>query len=158
MGTAAGHHRGSDALDGFFARLLQAQTRLGAILDPLADKSLVIVVFLCLASVGLVPWPLAILVVVRDVIIISGAICYQLLIGQVEMSPLQLSKWNMAVQISFCALVLFHAVVGVVPAAVLHAGHIAVAVMTVATGLGYVVLWSRKAWQNRGERAQGGSE
>lgn len=139
----------TDALDGFFARRLGAFSRLGAILDPVADKLLVTVAFLCLARVGLVSWPLAILVVTRDLVIVSGALCYHFLIGALDMAPLQLSKWNMAVQIIFCTLVLLGAWAGVSAPAAHYWGELLVAAFAIVTGAGYVLIWSRKAIINR---------
>ena len=65
----------TDALDGFFARRLNAFSRFGAAIDPIADKTLITVTFLCLASMALVPWYLAIAVISRDLIIVAGAAC-----------------------------------------------------------------------------------
>ena len=144
MGATAGF---TDALDGYLARRLDARTRLGAVLDPLADKALVTVAFICFAMVGLIGWPLAALVIARDLVILSGACCYYLLIGPVEMSPLRLSKWNMAVQIGFCVLVLAAQLVPDFPAALLSAASWVVVAIGVASGAGYVLLWSRKALQ-----------
>ena len=62
----------TDALDGFAARRLNALSRLGAALDPIADKVLITVAFICFASTGLIPWYLALVVISRDVIILLG--------------------------------------------------------------------------------------
>jgi len=62
----------TDALDGFLARVLKQRTRLGAMLDPLADKCLLVTSFLCLASQGWIPKWLTVLVVSRDAIIVGG--------------------------------------------------------------------------------------
>ncbi|WP_243309998.1 CDP-alcohol phosphatidyltransferase family protein [Fundidesulfovibrio agrisoli] len=62
----------SDALDGLLARLLDQRSALGAILDPLADKILLVTSFICLAHAGWIPLWLAVLVVSRDVIILGG--------------------------------------------------------------------------------------
>ena len=142
----------TDALDGFLARRLDARTRLGAILDPLADKILITVSFLCFAQVGLIPWWLAILVITRDIVIITGACCYRLLIGEIEFSPLRLSKMNMAVQLFFCVLLLAAQVAGGVPTYLLNTAIAVVVVMAISSGLGYVLLWSRKALADNRER------
>ncbi|ADH85503.1 CDP-alcohol phosphatidyltransferase family protein [Desulfurivibrio alkaliphilus] len=62
----------SDGLDGFLARLLKQKTRLGAILDPIADKALLITTFIILAVLGVIPQWLTVLVVSRDLLIIIG--------------------------------------------------------------------------------------
>lgn len=62
----------TDALDGFLARVLDQRSRLGAMLDPLADKALLVTSFICLAGTGWVPLWLSVLVVSRDAIILGG--------------------------------------------------------------------------------------
>ncbi len=142
----------TDALDGFLARTLNARSRLGAVMDPIADKLLVSVVFVCLALQGLAPWSLALLVLGRDLVILAGAICYRWLIGPVDIAPLLLSKLNMGLQILYCSLVLLAAVTGRPPPVVIDFAAWAVAAMALVSGAAYVVLWSRKAWANRGDR------
>ncbi len=82
----------SDALDGLIARHLGAFSRIGAALDPIADKILIIVTFVCLAVVELVPWYLTVAVITRDLVIVAGAACYYLFIGPFEFSATRLSK------------------------------------------------------------------
>ncbi|MEM7612539.1 MAG: CDP-alcohol phosphatidyltransferase family protein [Pseudomonadota bacterium] len=84
----------SDGLDGWLARRFNWRTALGAILDPIADKLLLIGTFVVLASVGIVPLRVAILVVARDLIIMGGAITYHFLYGDLEGKPTILSKVN----------------------------------------------------------------
>ncbi len=62
----------TDALDGFLARTLEQRSRLGAVIDPVADKLLVLTAFLCLGHVGWIPWWLIVVVVLREVLIVSG--------------------------------------------------------------------------------------
>ena len=101
----------SDTLDGYLARRLGAFSRFGAALDPIADKTLVTITFLCLAEMALVPWYLAIAVILRDLVIVVGAACYHKLIGPFEFGATRLSKANMFIQICFCVLVLMTQVV-----------------------------------------------
>src|SRR6056297_1377020 len=96
----------TDALDGFFARRLDAHSRLGAGLDATADKLLMLCVFLSLAQVGMLPWWLAAIVVGRDLVIVLGALAYRLLIGPFDFAPTVLSKINMGVQVIFLIVVL----------------------------------------------------
>jgi cardiolipin synthase len=139
----------SDALDGFFARRLGAYSNFGAALDPVADKILIIVTFICLAEVELVPWYLAIAVVVRDLVIVSGAACYYKFIGPFEFAATSLSKGNMFIQISFCVLVLLTQVVQGIPQAAILGGSIAVLFIAAASGFDYVMSWAIKAIESR---------
>ena len=139
----------SDGLDGFLARRMEAFSRFGAALDPVADKVLITVCMLGFAHVGLIPWYVAITVIARDLVIVGGAICYHWLIGPFEFGATQLSKVNMLVQICFCVLVLAAQVVpGVTPLAITLAT-IIMLVIAIVSGLDYVVSWSVKAMQNR---------
>lgn len=96
----------SDALDGAIARMCQMQTRLGAYLDPIADKALLVSVYVALAHMGELPLWLAILVVFRDLMIVGGVILAYILKESLAMQPLAVSKINTAVQIGLVAAVL----------------------------------------------------
>jgi len=137
----------TDALDGFAARRLGALSRLGAALDPMADKVLITVAFVCFAHTGLIPWYLAIAVIARDLVIVLGAACYHWLIGDFEFSATQLSKVNMLVQIAFCTLVLAAQVMSTIPAIAVTAASAAVLFIAGASGFDYVMKWSIKAFQ-----------
>jgi len=139
----------SDALDGFFARRLGVFSRLGAALDPIADKILIMVSFVCLTLVELVPWYLTIAVITRDLVIVAGAACYYLFIGPFEFAATRLSKSNMFIQISFCVLVLLHQVLPNIPATTTQAGVVAVLFIAAASGFDYVMSWTMKAVQAR---------
>ncbi len=133
----------SDALDGFLARRFHWQSRLGSFLDPIADKLLLIVIFVSLAIKELIPIWLAVIVVARDAIIVSGAGYYQWKTHKLEMSPLISSKINTAMQVIFVLGLLFHLVVAPLPDSVLSTLKIAVALTTVISGVLYVLCWSR---------------
>lgn len=135
----------TDALDGFLARRLDARSRLGGALDPVADKTLIFAVFVSLSVEGLLPPWVTAVVIARDVIIVSGATAYHFLIGDLEFSPTALSKANMAVQVLFLVTVLANALGGWLPAWVLVAFTTVVLVVAVASGLQYVLLWSGRA-------------
>jgi cardiolipin synthase len=142
----------TDALDGFFARRLGAFSRFGAALDPVADKVLIMVSFLCLAEVQLIPWYLAIAVIVRDLIIVAGALCYRLLIGPFEFAATTLSKANMFVQIGFCVLVLTAQVVPQIPQTSIVIGSALVLFIAASSGFDYVMSWTIKAVRAYRER------
>src|SRR5690606_11644606 len=83
---------GSDAADGFLAKTFNWRTRLGGLLDPAADKLLIGSVFLTLTYLGKVPLALAVIVVMRDVVIVVGSIAYHFLIEPLQGQPSGISK------------------------------------------------------------------
>lgn len=139
----------TDALDGFLARRLNALSRFGAALDPIADKVLITVAFLCFAQVGLIPWYLALAVILRDLVIVLGASCYHWLIGPFEFAATRLSKANMFIQIAFCVLVLLAQVVAWIPGETITAGSAAVLFIAGASGCDYIIKWTGKALRQR---------
>jgi cardiolipin synthase len=140
----------SDAVDGFLAKHYGWQTWLGGILDPIADKLLLMAAFLWLAFAGDVPEWLAALVIGRDLVIVGGAIAYHGLIGRFDASPSPLSKLTTLVQIVFVLgeLVRLSRLIDV-PENVRTAAIGITAALTVASGVHYVVVWSARAWRTR---------
>src|ERR1700733_1335259 len=96
----------SDAVDGFLAKRFDLRSELGAYLDPLADKALLISIYVTLAAVGKLPAALAILVVSRDLMILVAVLVSWLLKKPVEIRPVWISKFNTFAQIAFAAFVL----------------------------------------------------
>lgn len=97
----------SDALDGFAARFFQTNTRLGAYLDPLADKFLVVCVYYTLGSKGFIPLWLMIIVIFRDVMILSGIVIAALIHERpLVIKPILTSKLNTALQLLLIFLIL----------------------------------------------------
>ncbi|MCH9809307.1 MAG: CDP-alcohol phosphatidyltransferase family protein [Alphaproteobacteria bacterium] len=96
----------SDGLDGYLARRFDWRTELGAYLDPLADKLLLVSIFVALGMRGDVPSWLVIVVVARDIMILMAVILSWMLHKPVEIDPLLVSKVNTAAQIALAALVL----------------------------------------------------
>lgn len=139
----------SDAVDGFFARQFHWRTRLGSILDPAADKLLAISVFFTLAFLGLIPLSLAILVVVRDLVIVGGAAAYQWLVAPLEGQPRLISRINTTCQFVFVGLTLTAAAFAWPPGIVLVLAGAAVVFTSITSGLDYVLNWSRQAWRAR---------
>lgn len=136
----------TDALDGFLAKHFGWTSKLGGILDPLADKLLVTASFLALAWVGALPLWLAALVVGRDVIIVSGAVSYYFLVQRFRAAPTLTSKLNTLAQLVLVLMVVFDRGVIAVPEP-LVTGLIAItALTTVASGANYVWIWGRDAW------------
>lgn len=140
----------TDGLDGFLAKKMGWQTRLGSLLDPAADKLLMMGVFLMLAYLGVLPIWLAIVVVGRDVVIVLGAIAYQLLIEPVTGQPTLVSKANTACQLLLVLIAMLSQVVSskVLASVVIWLSGV-VLVTSLLSGAGYVSKWSRRAWQSR---------
>lgn len=131
----------SDAIDGWLARRLGGGSSVGALIDPVADKALLVTMFITLAAVGDTPAWLAVLVVFRDIVIVGGVLVLGLLGRSVVIRPLLISKLNTALQILLVALTLLLGWTGAVGAWAawgLWGLTWAVAVSTLASGAGYV--------------------
>lgn len=89
----------SDGLDGFLAKRLQAVTRLGTFLDPVADKALLIAVFLSLTQMGILPGWIVCLVIMRDLLIIGGVLLTRFVDLDLNVEPIVVSKINTFLQI-----------------------------------------------------------
>jgi cardiolipin synthase len=140
----------SDAVDGFLAKHYGWQTWIGGILDPIADKLLLMAAFLWLAFAGDVPQWLAALVIGRDLVIVGGAIAYYGLIGRFDASPTLLSKVTTVVQIVFVLVELVRLSHWIeMPESVRSAAIGITAALTIASGMHYVVVWSARAWRTR---------
>ena len=133
----------SDAIDGFLARHFGMQTELGAYLDPLADKALLISIYVALAVVDLIPRWTAIAVVSRDIMIIGAIILSVLMAKPVAIRPLVVSKVNTLVQIVFAALVLASAGFGFPLHHAYALGLLAVGGLTVLSAAAYLAEWIR---------------
>ena len=96
----------SDAVDGFLAKRFGMTTELGAYLDPLADKALIVSIYLTLGINGDIPLWLVILVVSRDILIVGGIILSWLMDNPLTIKPLWVSKLNTVAQIAFACVVL----------------------------------------------------
>jgi cardiolipin synthase (CMP-forming) len=96
----------SDAIDGFLAKRFGMATELGAYLDPLADKALIVSIYLTLGVNGLIPRWLVILVVSRDILIVGGILLSWLVGNPLKIKPLLVSKLNTVAQILFACVVL----------------------------------------------------
>jgi cardiolipin synthase len=135
----------SDGLDGFLAKRFDWRTRLGGLLDPLADKILLVTAMLTLTSLELVPLWLTFVVIGRDIVIISGAIAYNLLIGPVKPSPTIISKINTTLQLFYILVVIAQQAFGWLPTLVITMAGTGVFCTSAVSGMDYVMQWSRKA-------------
>jgi cardiolipin synthase len=137
----------SDGVDGFLARTFDWRTRLGSLLDPAADKLLVVSAFLSLSLLELVPLGLTIIVVLRDIVIVSGALVYQRVAGRLEGEPVLISKLNTVCQLGFIVLVIAHAQWQQPTMFWLTLLGAMVVFTSVTSGLTYVLIWSGRARQ-----------
>ena len=138
----------SDGLDGFLARRFDWRTRLGGILDPLADKLLMFSVYITLTYVGLNPLWLALVVIGRDLLIVGGGFAYNFLVKPVEGEPSGVSKINTGIQLLYVLAVLSAAAYpSLVPGwTVLFLGSL-VLVTTVTSGIDYAWRWGMRAYR-----------
>ena len=129
----------SDAVDGIVARAFDQQSELGTLLDPIADKTLLVTVFIVLAYLGHIPLWLTILVVSRDVLIIAGILICFVMGKPPQIKPLWVSKANTVAQISLASLVLA-ALALPLDMPLVQAALVAItAVLTVASAVAYII-------------------
>jgi cardiolipin synthase len=133
----------SDAADGFIAKRFNATSELGAYLDPIADKALLVSVFVTLGFKDVLPAWLIILAVSRDLFIIGGLLLSYLLGNPMAVRPLWVSKANTAAQILLIALVLGERSGVAVFQPFLAAAVLATAALTVASAAAYLIEWAR---------------
>jgi cardiolipin synthase len=132
----------SDALDGYVAKRFDRRTRLGALLDPIADKALLAGVYVSLGAAGMVPVWLVVLVVLRDSLIVAGFVALRAT-ARPPFEPLFLSKINTGVQIALVGFVLARQGLGIDAGPVTAALILAAAVTTVWSGLSYLARFAR---------------
>jgi cardiolipin synthase (CMP-forming) len=135
----------SDGLDGFIAKHFNSRTRLGALLDPIADKTLLVSVYLALGWAGAMPKWIVILVVFRDIMIVGGFLLIQTTTAPKRFDPLYISKLNTLAQIALVGFVLAREGIGFGSVAVRLEDFLAIAVgtTTVLSGVSYLVHWAR---------------
>ena len=134
----------SDGVDGFLAKRYGWQSQFGAMLDPIADKLLLVTGFGMLTYIGQLPWWLFSLVLLRDVVIVVGAITYHRLFGPYPMQPTMISKINTVLQISLVGLQLFSAAVYTLPLSLMYAVIATTVFTTVWSGGDYVNTWGQR--------------
>jgi cardiolipin synthase len=133
----------SDAVDGFLAKRLGMTSEFGSYLDPLADKALIVSIYVALGIVEALPRWLVILVVSRDIMIVSAVILSWLVDRPVVVRPLTVSKANTAAQIILATLVLASHGLGINLSWLIFAFIAAVAILTLASVGAYVREWVR---------------
>ena len=139
----------SDAVDGFLAKHYHWSSRVGALMDPLADKLLLVCSFVTLGWLGWIPMWLVLLVILRDLVIVAGALTYNFLIEQLTAEPSVVSKLNTFAQILLVLAVMFSRGIGELPYLLLDFLLYSVLVTTLWSGADYVWTWSRRALHRR---------
>jgi cardiolipin synthase len=133
----------SDGVDGYLAKTLGQSSTLGAYLDPIADKVLLVGVYLTLGQAGYLPTWLVIMVVFRDLIIVGGIVLLHITTNGVRMRPLLISKMNTAAQITLIALVLAELGLEFDLGSYLDILVYIVGATTIASGASYIINWGR---------------
>jgi cardiolipin synthase (CMP-forming) len=133
----------SDGLDGFIAKRFDRRTRLGALLDPIADKTLLVSVYVTLGWADDLPLWLVIMVVFRDAMIIGGFLLVQTIAAPKRFDPLYISKLNTLAQIALVCFVLARRGIGADAETLTFLLILAVAATTALSGLSYLVRWAR---------------
>jgi cardiolipin synthase len=134
----------SDAVDGFIARKFNRRTPLGALLDPLADKVLLVSAYVALGVAGQLWIWLVVLVVFRDIMIVGGFLLIQMITPVPKpIQPILISKVNTGVQVALVWYLLARRGLGAEAGTLDFVLGIAVALTTVASGLSYLLQWAR---------------
>ncbi len=133
----------SDAVDGFLAKRFHMKSELGAYLDPLADKALIVSIYVSLGIVGMLPIFLVILVVSRDIMIISAFLLAWLVDRPMPVRPLLVSKVNTVAQIVLAVLILAQQAFGLELGFVTKLSMAAVALLTLLSIAFYLAEWVR---------------
>ncbi|MBT9591465.1 MAG: CDP-alcohol phosphatidyltransferase family protein [Thiobacillus sp.] len=141
----------SDGIDGLLARGLNQMTQLGAALDTIADKALGVVTLVMLTQVGAIPLWVTLAILLRDSIIVLGALSYRELAGHLEIHPTWLGKTHVFAEFALLALVLANLGKLLVVGPWLTVLFVAVFVIAVISGVQYVWIWSAKARRERAE-------
>lgn len=133
----------SDGIDGFIAKHFDQRTALGALLDPIADKALLVSMFVTLGIAGWLPNWLVILVVFRDILIVGGFMLAIALVQSLRWEPVAVSKLNTAMQIALIAVLLGRLGLNIEDFGLTHVLIYTVGTTTVLSGAAYLVRWVR---------------
>lgn len=133
----------SDGLDGWIAKTFNWRTELGAYLDPIADKALLVSIYVSLAIVGAIPATISIIVVARDVMIVGAFLIAGIMDKPLKVRPLMISKLNTLAQIMFAALILGVEAFGLPKGAWFEISLYVVAALALASLAAYFSRWLR---------------
>ena len=138
----------SDAVDGYLARKLNALSHYGAVVDPLADKALLLGSYIAFALVGLLSCWVAVILLLRDMLIVSGAFIYRRKFGRYKMAPSAWGKSSTAVQILFALMLLLQQVYPVLPEFSLQLGLWLVILLAIVSGGHYLYTWAGRIFSS----------
>ena len=145
----------TDLLDGWLARLLDQKSDFGALLDPIADKVMLLTTLSFLALTDLLPMWLLWLILLRDAVILAGAIAYRRLTGGLKITPILSGKLTIALEFVLVSWVLAEDGLSLGLAWGIQPLVLLTAAVAILSGLRYVWLWSSKtaSWlrQSRAE-------
>jgi cardiolipin synthase len=139
----------SDGIDGLLARWLNQMTQLGATLDTIADKALGVVVLVLLTQAEVIPLWVTLAILLRDSIIVLGALSYRGMAGHLEIHPTWLGKTHMFAEFALLALVLADLARVLKIEAWLTTLFVSVFAIAVVSGVQYVWIWGSKAHRER---------
>jgi len=137
----------SDGLDGYLAKRYNWTSDLGRLLDPVADKLLLMSVFITASWLGIAPWWLTAAAVARDVMIGLGALAFRLWFGPLHGRPTILSKLNTGMQLAYLLAVVLAAATTFPPREVIDALAVVVLLTILLSGTDYVTRFARRALQ-----------
>ena len=137
----------SDLVDGLVAKRFGWQSRLGSLLDPIADKLMLGLAMLGLWLVAMLPAWLVGLVLVRDVVIVAGALAWWRVVGPFDGKPTWLGKFSTLAQVALVLVCLVELAGWLLPLQVRKEAILTVAMLTFASGVDYVVRYGVRAWQ-----------
>jgi len=135
----------TDSLDGWLAKHFNWQSRLGEILDPLADKLLLVSSYIVFAWLDHLPIWLVACVFIRDIIIVAGGVAYRIFFGEVDILPTYISKLNTLMQIVLIAVVLVSLAWLSISPIVITGLIWTVFMTTILSGVVYIYLWGMRA-------------
>ena len=136
----------SDGLDGYLAKRFGWTSAFGKFIDPLADKLLLVAVFVTATWIGIVPWWLTAAAVARDVMIGLGALIFRLWFGPLKGRPTIISKVNTLLQLGYLLAVMVQKAFGLMPQEILDALAVLTFVTIIASGCDYLFEFTRRAW------------
>jgi cardiolipin synthase len=139
----------SDGVDGYLARAYHWHSRLGSLLDPLADKMLMLGVFTMLTYLHQVPVWLLSIVILREVVLMSGTVVLHCVVGPYDIEPIIISKVNTFLQIILTFLLIFNLSYHFVPVAWVNGLMYVVFTTTLVSMLAYMWIWSRRLLRQR---------
>jgi len=136
----------SDGLDGYLAKRFGWTSQLGKVIDPLADKLLLVTVFITASWIGLVPWWVAAAAIARDILIALGALVFRLWFGPLKGRPTVISKINTLFQLGYLVGVMFIHAFGILPQEMMDALAYIMVLTTILSGGDYVYAFTKRAW------------